>query len=120
MYIGRVLSVLRDGRTLIGLLRSYDQFGNLVLQDTVERIAAGDCYSDIDRGIFIVRGENLVMVGVLDGDAEDALPLREVPVDDALNMQRMYLDSRLARERVENSVLHAIGFSTDAPQDDTY
>lgn len=36
---------------------------NLVLQDTIERIFAKDVYADIQRGIFIVRGENVVMLG---------------------------------------------------------
>ena len=36
---------------------------NLVLQDTVERIFAQDMYADIQRGIFLVRGENVLMLG---------------------------------------------------------
>jgi len=36
---------------------------NLVLQDTVERIYAGGLYADIPRGIFIVRGENVLLLG---------------------------------------------------------
>ena len=52
--------LLRDGRTLIGTLRSVDQFANLVLQDCIERIHVGKQFGDIPRGIFIVRGENVV------------------------------------------------------------
>jgi len=73
--------VLRDGRTLIGYLRSVDQFGNffyiapyasrlatsfianLLLQDTTERIYVDKKYGDIPRGIFIVRGENVSLLG---------------------------------------------------------
>ncbi len=36
---------------------------NLVLQDTIERIYVGDAYGDIPRGIFIIRGENVVLLG---------------------------------------------------------
>ena len=36
---------------------------NLVLQDTVERIYVGTQYGDIERGIYIVRGENVVLLG---------------------------------------------------------
>ncbi|XP_010876651.1 U6 snRNA-associated Sm-like protein LSm1 isoform X2 [Esox lucius] len=57
------LVLLRDGRTLIGFLRSIDQFANLVLQQTVERIHVGKKYGDLPRGIFIVRGENVVLLG---------------------------------------------------------
>ena len=36
---------------------------NLMLQDTVERIYTNDVYADITRGIYIVRGENVLMLG---------------------------------------------------------
>ncbi|RCH80564.1 Sm-like protein, partial [Rhizopus stolonifer] len=52
--------VLRDGRKLIGILRSFDQF---VLQDTIERIYVNGCYGDIPRGVFLIRGENVVLLG---------------------------------------------------------
>lgn len=56
---------LRDGRKLIGVLRSWDQFGNLVLQDTVERlfVESEKVYADIERGLFLVRGENVSLLG---------------------------------------------------------
>lgn len=56
----RLLVVLRDGRTLIGYLRSVDQFANLVLHRCIERIHVGREYGDIQRGVFVVRGENVV------------------------------------------------------------
>lgn len=36
---------------------------NLVLQDTIERMYAGNLYADIPRGIFLVRGENVLLLG---------------------------------------------------------
>lgn len=87
----KLMVLLRDGKTLIGILRSIDQFGkfnwlpflkssllnfnltcvfnwstnaaNLVLHKTIERIYVGDKYGDIERGIFIVRGENVALCG---------------------------------------------------------
>ena len=56
----KLMVLLRDGRTLIGYLRSVDQFANLVLHKTIERIDVGSDYGDIPRGIFVVRGENVV------------------------------------------------------------
>ena len=61
--IEKVIVVLRDGRTLIGILRSVDQFANLVLHRTIERIHVGKEYGDIPRGVFIVRGENVALLG---------------------------------------------------------
>ena len=77
----KLMILLRDGRTLIGYLRSVDQFANLVLHKAkgkktrflfkinltflalLERIHVADKYGDMDRGIFIIRGENVVLLG---------------------------------------------------------
>jgi len=59
----KLMISLRDGRKLIGVLRSWDQFGNLVLQDTIERLFVQDLYADIERGLFLVRGENVLLLG---------------------------------------------------------
>lgn len=90
-----MLVILRDGRKLHGVLRSYDQFGaspaplvlptpwklrgdfcsngapmslssviaNLVLEDTVERIHHGDAFAENWHGLFLIRGENVVLLG---------------------------------------------------------
>jgi len=75
-----MLVILRDGRKLHGVLRSYDQFGmssflhspvmlnatssaNLVLEDTVERIYHGSAYAESRHGLFLIRGENVVLLG---------------------------------------------------------
>lgn len=63
-YLSEKLMVLmRDGRTLIGYLRAVDQFANLVLHQTIERIHVNQQYGDIPRGVFIIRGENVVLLG---------------------------------------------------------
>ena len=36
---------------------------NLVLQDTIERTFVKDCYCDAKRGTFLVRGENVLLLG---------------------------------------------------------
>ncbi|XP_013399453.1 U6 snRNA-associated Sm-like protein LSm1 [Lingula anatina] len=84
----KLLVVLRDGRTLIGYLRSIDQFANLVLHRTIERIHVGKKYGDIPRGIFVVRGENVVLLGEIDMEKEGQLPLEEVKIEEILAMQQ--------------------------------
>ena len=61
----RLMVLLRDGKTLIGYLRSVDQFANLVLHKCIERIHVGKKYGDIFHGVFIVRGENVVGIDPL-------------------------------------------------------
>ncbi|KAL9716207.1 hypothetical protein Ac2012v2_000652 [Leucoagaricus gongylophorus] len=73
-----MLVVLRDGRKLHGVLRSYDQFANLVLEDTVERIYHGDSYAENWHGLFLIRGENVVLLGEIDLDKEDEIPLQQI------------------------------------------
>lgn len=34
-----------------------------MLQDTIERIYVRGCYGDIPRGVFLIRGENVVLLG---------------------------------------------------------
>ncbi|CRK20642.1 hypothetical protein BN1708_012910 [Verticillium longisporum] len=93
----KLMVALRDGRKLIGVLRSWDQFANLVLQNTVERVFAphpapprsdaaaattpspdqqprGGLYADIKRGVFLVRGENVLLLGEIDLDKDDDPP----------------------------------------------
>ncbi|KAL9242167.1 hypothetical protein vseg_016193 [Gypsophila vaccaria] len=71
-YLDRKLLVLlRDGRKLIGILRSFDQFANVVLEGACERVIVGELYCDIPLGLYIVRGENVVLIGELaTGEAE--------------------------------------------------
>ena len=42
---------------------SFAFAANLVLQDTIERIFINEVYADITRGIFLVRGENVLLLG---------------------------------------------------------
>lgn len=63
LFPERLMVWLRDGRTLIGILRSIDQFANLVLHRTVERIHVGSKFGDLPVGVTIVRGENVILLG---------------------------------------------------------
>ena len=62
----KLLVVLRDGSKILGTLRSFDQFANIVLENAVERVIVGQSYSDIPLGLCIVRGENVVLMGEVD------------------------------------------------------
>ncbi|KUJ18125.1 Sm-like ribonucleoprotein [Mollisia scopiformis] len=77
----KLMVSLRDGRKLIGVLRSWDQFANLVLQQTIERIfvpslspSEPGLFADVPRGIFLVRGENVTLLGEIDLDKDDDTP----------------------------------------------
>ncbi|KAE8699402.1 hypothetical protein F3Y22_tig00110578pilonHSYRG00002 [Hibiscus syriacus] len=74
-YLDRKLLVLlRDGRKLMGILRSFDQFANAVLEGACERVIVGDLYCDIPLGLYVIRGENVVLIGELDLEREELPP----------------------------------------------
>lgn len=54
---------LRDGRKIIGIMRSFDQFANIVLEQAVERIIVNQRYADVPLGLYVIRGENVVLLG---------------------------------------------------------
>ncbi|KAG9270550.1 U6 snRNA-associated Sm-like protein LSm1 [Astyanax mexicanus] len=99
------LVLLRDGRTLIGILRSIDQFANLVLHQTVERIHVGKKFGDIPRGIFVVRGENVVLLGEVDLDKECDQILQRVSIEEILEEQRV---EQQAKQESEKRKLQAV------------
>ena len=83
----RVLVILRDGRHLIGKLASHDQYSNLVLEETVERRIAKSkgIYADDELGIFLVRGDNIVLLGEIDPEREEAqTALKEAAMEDVV------------------------------------
>ena len=59
----RILVVLRDGRKIIGIMRSFDQFANLVLEHALERVIVGKRFADVPLGLYVIRGENTVLLG---------------------------------------------------------
>ncbi|KAJ1985499.1 hypothetical protein H4R33_004001 [Dimargaris cristalligena] len=116
----RLMVVLRDGRKIIGFLRSYDQFANLVLQDSVERIYVKNFYGDIDRGVFLIRGENVVLLGEIDNIKDDDLPLTQLSFEEVVRMRKEEADDRQKKERLRNQLLHNHGFSVDFLDTDLY
>ena len=58
-----MLVQLRDGRKIYGTFRSFDQFSNVVLEDAVERIIHEKRYADVPLGLYVIRGENVVLLG---------------------------------------------------------
>jgi U6 snRNA-associated Sm-like protein LSm1 len=69
----KLLVQLRDGRKIIGFLRSFDQFANLVVDEAVERMIVGELFCDCPLGCQLIRGENVVLMGEVD-------PTKELPL----------------------------------------
>ncbi|TYG64296.1 hypothetical protein ES288_D06G096100v1 [Gossypium darwinii] len=91
----KLLVLLRDGRKLLGLLRSFDQFANVILEGACERVIVGDLYCDIPLGLYVIRGENVVLIGELDLEKEE-LPSRMNPVSEA-EIKRLWKNCKLQK-----------------------
>ncbi|EXJ57810.1 uncharacterized protein A1O5_12368 [Cladophialophora psammophila CBS 110553] len=122
----KLLLVLRDGRKIFGVLRSWDQFANLVLTDTKERYFVSvpsatsadsanpqsqsqqpqptrNLYCDIPRGTFLVRGENVLLLGEVDLDKDDDPPpgYEEGDVEEVFRIQKEAERERKKKDRLK-------------------
>ncbi|KAH7104352.1 Sm-like ribonucleoprotein [Auriculariales sp. MPI-PUGE-AT-0066] len=120
----KMLVILRDGRKLLGVLRSYDQFANLVLEDTVERVYHGQNYADVRQKdpVYLVRGENVVLIGEIDLDVEDDIPLQQIPYKGHMDkIQDEDFEARKRREATKATVLYEKkGFTREGGEGDWY
>ncbi|XP_072335461.1 U6 snRNA-associated Sm-like protein LSm1 isoform X2 [Scyliorhinus torazame] len=90
---------------------------NLVLHRTVERIHVGRKYGDIPRGIFVVRGENVVLLGEIDLERETDTPLQKVSIEEILEAQRVQQHEKQEAEKAKSEALKERGLSI--PRTDT-
>ncbi|KAI1007784.1 hypothetical protein K3495_g438 [Podosphaera aphanis] len=78
----KVLVLTSDSRTLVGMLLSCDQMTNIVLSETVERIIRPpedpEPSSEVAHGLYLVRGDNVVCVGLVDQELDDSINWQEV------------------------------------------
>lgn len=84
----RLLVQLRDGRKILGFLRSFDQFANLVIDGAIERIIVGEHYCDCPLGLQLIRGENVVLLGEIDPEKETPVGLTAVSEAEIQRAQR--------------------------------
>lgn len=74
----KVLLMLRDGRHLTGILRNFDQYLNMTLDDAAERIIMKGKYCDVPLGLYIVRGDNIVLIGEIDESKDDSETFKRI------------------------------------------
>ncbi|WEW55780.1 Small nuclear ribonucleoprotein Lsm8 [Emydomyces testavorans] len=85
-YINKKVLILTvDGRTLLGTLLSTDQLTNLVLSQTVERIIRPpddpEESSEVDHGLYLIRGDNVVICGEVDEEVDRKIDWSKVKGD---------------------------------------
>uniref|UniRef100_A0A8H7TSZ0 U6 snRNA-associated Sm-like protein LSm1 n=1 Tax=Bionectria ochroleuca TaxID=29856 RepID=A0A8H7TSZ0_BIOOC len=118
----KLMIALRDGRKLIGVLRSWDQFANLVLQSTIERFFASSpdssapgaprgYYADVTHGIFLVRGRTSCSWGDRPGQGRRGAPGYERgELDFVKKLAEEKKAADRAREKARLKKLATLGF----------
>uniref|UniRef100_N1R0M0 Sm domain-containing protein n=1 Tax=Aegilops tauschii TaxID=37682 RepID=N1R0M0_AEGTA len=73
-----------DIESLMGSLRLIIWLfaANVVLQGACERVIVGELYCDVPLGLYVIRGENVVLIGELDRE-KDELPSHMTCVSEA-------------------------------------
>lgn len=126
--------LLRDEKEYIGILRSYDQFANLVLTECFERIAARNpeaaatadpsvpkwLINDVKcPGVMTIRGENVTICATVDLDREDSpRGIKFAPEDQvralsaAQKAEKKDVDSRKAKALKQAGIESGFGMQT--------
>lgn len=113
---------------------------NLVLEDTVERIYHGNVFAESWHGLFLIRGENVVLLGEIvrcntfllsaphltpillqDLDQEEDVPIKQVDYTSLETYHKQELESKKEREEVKAQILYEQkGFCKEGGEGDGY
>ncbi|KAE9418516.1 hypothetical protein Angca_003438, partial [Angiostrongylus cantonensis] len=79
-FMNRVISVVTgDGRNIIGMMKGFDQLVNVVLEDSHERVyCETQGVEQIPLGLYIIRGDNIAVIGELDEELDKRIDLENV------------------------------------------
>ncbi|CAF0783468.1 unnamed protein product [Brachionus calyciflorus] len=76
--------ITSDGRVILGVLRGFDQTINLILDDSYERVFTMNGVEQVKLGVFIIRGDNVAIVGEVDEDLDRQIDLTHIRADPLL------------------------------------
>lgn len=82
-WTNKVVSIItNDGRNIIGILKGHDQTINVILDGSHERIFSATCPTEqVVLGLYLVRGDNIAIIGLLDEEKDADFDLRGVMAD---------------------------------------
>jgi len=74
-FVDKIVSVItNDGRHVVGTLRGFDQCVNVIIEDSHERVySATQGVEQVPLGLYIIRGDNLAVIGQVDEAADATL-----------------------------------------------
>mmetsp|Transcript_15741 Transcript_15741/g.26273 ORF Transcript_15741/g.26273 Transcript_15741/m.26273 type:complete len:95 (+) Transcript_15741:86-370(+) len=79
-WIDKIVSVVtNDGRNIVGTLKGVDQMTNMILSDSHERVFSTTAgVEQVVLGLYIIRGDNIAIVGEVDEDVDSRIDLSDV------------------------------------------
>jgi len=79
-YVDKVVQVVtNDGRNIVGVLSGFDQTTNVILNECHERVFSSSAgVEQVVLGLYIVRGDNIALVGEVDEEADAELDLNAI------------------------------------------
>ncbi|XP_076959466.1 sm-like protein LSM8 [Bidens hawaiensis] len=78
--VDQFISVItNDGRNIVGILKGFDQATNIILDESHERVySTKEGVQQHVLGLYIIRGDNICIIGELDEELDASLDLSEV------------------------------------------
>ena len=76
-YVDKITQVVtNDGRNIVGVLKGFDQTTNIILDECHERVFSATAgVEQVVLGLYIIRGDNIAMIGEVDEGADAELDL---------------------------------------------
>jgi U6 snRNA-associated Sm-like protein LSm8 len=85
--MNRTVSVLTsDARNIVGTLRGVDQFANVILESCHERVYSQEGVEQVVLGLYIIRGDNIAVVGELDEELDKKLDFSKIKAQPLKNV----------------------------------
>lgn len=88
-YIDRTVSIITsDARSIVGTLRGFDQFANVIVEDSHERVYSAQGMEKVPLGLYVIRGDNIAVIGELNEQLDkqiDFSSLRAQPLQHVLH-----------------------------------
>ncbi|KAJ8436816.1 hypothetical protein Cgig2_032044 [Carnegiea gigantea] len=78
--VDQMISVItNDGRNIVGILKGFDQATNIILDESHERVfSTKEGVQQIVLGLYIIRGDNISIIGELDEDLDAHIDLSQL------------------------------------------
>ncbi|XP_010662026.1 sm-like protein LSM8 isoform X1 [Vitis vinifera] len=78
--VDQTISVItNDGRNIVGVLKGFDQATNIILDESHERVySTKEGVQQLVLGLYIIRGDNISIVGELDEELDSSLDLSKL------------------------------------------